>query len=266
MQNDLFEAYKVDLEAFEGPLDLLLHLIRKEEIDIFNIPIDRITTQYLDYLGMMNSLDITVAGEFIVMAATLMMIKSRMLLPATVSDDDASDDEWIDPRLDLVRQLIEYRKFKDAADALSHCEYLRSETFPAGRPLADTPEAGAPPLGKTSLDALAAAFKALLDRTPTLSFGHLEPIRWSVPQKIHTLGALIRQRGSIAFENLFDLEAPRGEIIVTFIALLELLRLRHALAAQDTPFSPIIIEFIPEGTPDSHLPLPAFDDETVSLK
>ena len=131
---DLFtEEYKVDLEVFEGPLDLLLYLIRRDELDIYDIPIGRITEQYMKYIEMMRQLNLDVAGEFIVMAATLMVIKSRMLLPVDRrTSEDSGDEEWVDPRLDLVRQLVEYKKFKDAAGKLAEYELRRMESFDYG--------------------------------------------------------------------------------------------------------------------------------------
>ena len=145
--NDLFnEEYKVDLEVFEGPLDLLLYLIRRDELDIYDIPIGRITEQYMKYIEMMRQLNLDVAGEFIVMAATLMVIKSRMLLPVDRrTSEDSSDEEWVDPRLDLVRQLVEYKKFKDAAGKLAEYELRRMESFDYG--------GGRPKFEKTAADA-----------------------------------------------------------------------------------------------------------------
>ena len=132
--NDLLaEEYKVDLEVFEGPLDLLLYLIRRDELDIYDIPIGRITEQYMKYIEMMRQLNLDVAGEFIVMAATLMVIKSRMLLPVDRrTAEDSGDEEWVDPRLDLVRQLVEYKKFKDAAGKLAEYELRKMESFDYG--------------------------------------------------------------------------------------------------------------------------------------
>ena len=146
----LADDWKVDLEVFEGPLDLLLYLIRREELDIYDIPIGRITEQYMAYLDLMRSLNLDVAGEFIVMAATLMVIKSRMLLPVDRrASEEGTDEEWVDPRLDLVRQLIEYKKFKDAAGKLGQYEALVSESFGYG--------GGRPKFEKTSVGVSAAA-------------------------------------------------------------------------------------------------------------
>ena len=121
----LADDYKVNLDVFEGPLDLLLYLIRREELDIYDIPIEHITKQYMAYLDIMRQLNLDVAGEFIVMAATLMVIKSRMLLPADRrATEEGVEEEWVDPRLDLGRQLVEYKKFKDAAGKLGEYEAL----------------------------------------------------------------------------------------------------------------------------------------------
>ena len=153
----LAEDYKVDLEIFEGPLDLLLYLIRREELNIYDIPIGRITEQYMQYLDLMRQLNLDVAGEFIVMAATLMVIKSRMMLPVDRRQtDEGTDEEWVDPRLDLVRQLIEYKKFKDAAGRLAEYEVLMQESFDYG--------GGRPKFEKSAADAADAL--ASIDRVP----------------------------------------------------------------------------------------------------
>src|SRR5210317_944929 len=121
------EEYKIQLEVFEGPLDLLLYLIKKEEVDIYNIPIEKIATQYMDYLNLMKMLDLNIAGEFLVMAATLMMIKSRMLLPEEERPELEEEEE--DPRWELVKQLVEYKKFKDAASKLGDRELMQEDVF-----------------------------------------------------------------------------------------------------------------------------------------
>ena len=142
----LADDYKVSLDVFEGPLDLLLYLIRREELDIYDIPIEHITKQYMAYLDIMRQLNLDVAGEFIVMAATLMVIKSRMLLPVDRrATEEGVEEEWVDPRLDLVRQLVEYQKFKDAAGKLGEYEALVQESFDYG--------GGRPKFEKTAADA-----------------------------------------------------------------------------------------------------------------
>lgn len=264
---NLTDDYKVALDVFEGPLDLLLYLIRREELDIYDIPIERITRQYLDYLELMRRLDLSVAGEFLVMASTLMMIKSRMLLPVesrAATEDE--DEEWVDPRLDLVRQLVEYKKFKDSAYNLMRREALRSECFAYGGEIVverERPEVGQL-LGDVGLFDLLSAFQEVLNRTAVVPLGHLEPIRWTIPDKMRQIIAQVQARAAMRFSSIFPENAQRGEVIVTFIALLELLRLRHVNATQDATFKEIVIEPIPESVPDSHLPLPDFSTEWQS--
>ena len=258
----LFDDYRVSLDAFEGPLDLLLHLIRKEEVSITDIPIERITAQYLAYLDRWRALDVNLAGEFVVMAATLMLIKSRTLLPQETQEGDEEEDAP-DPRLDLVRQLIEYKRCKDAAAALAAREALRGETFGRGTPAEAGALAEEAPVrpGDVGADALLAALQEVLARaSETVSFGHLKMQRWSVPEKMQGILARVAEEQHCAFGTLFREGAPKGEIIVTFVALLELLRLRHVTVTQPTLFGELWVDAIPEGTPDAHLPLPAFDE------
>ncbi|MDX9868595.1 MAG: segregation/condensation protein A [Kiritimatiellia bacterium] len=253
------DEYKVDLEVFEGPLDLLLYLIRREEVDIYDIPIERITAQYLAYLDVMRMLDLNIAGEFLVMAATLMMIKSRMLLPVEArAAEEESDETWVDPRLDLVRQLIEYKKFKDAANRLLEWETLQGEVFTFGgeQPVLERgpPDAGQA-LGDIGLFDLLTAFQEVLARAPMEPLGHIEPIRWSVPDKMEAILTLTRGGNRVAFSALFNPESHRGEVIVTFLALLELLRLRQITLWQNEAFHEILI--LPaEETGGGLLPVP----------
>jgi segregation and condensation protein A len=241
----LADDYKVELEVFEGPLDLLLYLIRREEVDIYDIPIEKITAQYLSYLEMMRMLDLNIAGEFVVMAATLMMIKSRMLLPVeSRSAEEESEEDWVDPRLDLVRQLIEYKKFKDAAGQLLELEALQSEAFGFGGegPVfeKDHQDAGQA-LGDIGLFDLLTAFQEVLARAPMEPLGLIEAIQFSVPDKMETIIALTKAGQPIAFSSLFSPESHRGEVIVTFLALLELLRLRQIALQQNDAFHEILI-------------------------
>ncbi len=265
----LFDDYKVNLEAFEGPLDLLLHLIRKDEVDIYNIPIERITNQYMAYLARMQALDINVAGEFVVMAATLMLIKSRTLLPKNErSETEAETENALDPRLDLVRQLVEYKRFKDAADQFAVREWLRAASFPRGGAPEHVPTEPdgllAQKLGDIGTDELLQAFRRVLERAEeTVSFGHLKMHRWSVPDKMRRLLEQLHPGETAAFSSLFPPRAPKGEIIVTFVALLELIRLRHLTVSQADDFGELFLTPVPEGTPDAHLPLPE-DDPILS--
>lgn len=241
----LADDYKVDLEVFEGPLDLLLYLIRREEVDIYDIPIEKITTQYLAYLDVMRMLDLNIAGEFLVMAATLMMIKSRMLLPVESRlVEEEGEEEWVDPRLDLVRQLIEYKKFKDAAGQLLELETLQSEAFSFGGegPVFEkAPEDAGQALGDIGLFDLLTAFQEVLSHAPMEPLGHIEPIRWSVPDKMELIISMTRAGQHVAFSTLFNAESNRGEVIVTFLALLELLRLRQIALQQNDVFHEILI-------------------------
>ena len=261
-QAELFaEDYKVDLDVFEGPLDLLLYLIRREELDIYNIPIDRIAEQYMHYLELMRQCNLDVAGEFIVMAATLMVIKSRMLLPVTRrTAEDAAEEEWVDPRLDLVRQLIEYKKFKDAAVRLEFLEARSANSFDYG--------GGRPKFEKTAADALGAlsgidlydlltAFQSVLARANEVPHEELKGMRFSVPEKMDYVLDRARKEGQVSFLSLFDPErSPKGEIIVTFLALLELLRQHRVIVYQNAAFHEITILASKEDPQDKPLERP----------
>ncbi len=244
--------YKVDLDVFEGPLDLLLYLIRKDEIDIYDIKIERITKQYMAYLDLMKQLDLNIAGEFIVMAATLMLIKSRTLLPVeTRKGADDEEEEEADPRLDLVRQLVEYKKFKDAATSLMWREALQAERFLAGgeASIGDA-DALEPNLGDIGLFDLLTAFQEVLQRAPVSPLGHLKPITWSVPDKMELILDQVGREKRVAFSKLFTAESPRGEVIVSFLALLELLKQHRVSVRQLAPFTEILVcEFNPLAVP-----------------
>ena len=236
------EEYKVELEVFEGPLDLLLYLIKRDEVDIYDIPIERITTQYMEYLKLMRMLDLNIAGEFIVMAATLMMIKSRMLLP--VEDREDVEEEEDDPRWDLVRQLVEYKKFKDIASQLQEREFFQENVFDFGGKNAVVLEPDDPGLAMqdVSLFDLISAFSDVLKHAPPESLGEIEGDRFTVADKIDYVLKEIRTKGSIRFTEMFSRAASRHEVICTFLAMLELLRLRHIQAVQDNHFGEIVIE------------------------
>ena len=245
-QEALFsEDYKVNLDVFEGPLDLLLYLIRRDEVDIYDIPIERITKQYMEYLKLMRELNLDVAGEFIVMASTLMMIKSRMLLPVERRVvDDGGGEEWVDPRLDLVRQLIEYKKFKDAALRLQYFEERQENAFSFGGdgPVFEKTAADAGlALGDIGLFDLLTAFQEVLARAPEFEMGQLKGAVWTVPDKMRMIESLTQEQGHVSFSSLFQTETPRGEIIVTFLALLELLRMHRVLVQQTDAFQEITI-------------------------
>ena len=261
-QQELFADYKVNLDVFEGPLDLLLYLIRREELDIYDIPIEHVTRQYMRYLDLMRQLNLDVAGEFIVMAATLMVIKSRMLLPVDRrTTEEGPDEEWVDPRLDLVRQLVEYKKFKDAAGRLGDFEALAQESFDygGGRPkIEKTAADAADALAQIDLFDLLTAFQDVLARLAEVPKEELKGMRWSVPDKMDMIMSRLRGEGQMAFSHMFTSQSPRGEVIVTFLALLELLRQHRVVVYQNAAFHEITILPSTEMPDDS--PLEAPDD------
>lgn len=245
--------YKIELDVFEGPLDLLLYLIKKDEIDIYDIPIEVITTQYMEYLNLMRMLDLNIAGEFIVMAATLMLIKSRMLLPADViAGGDEEEEEEADPRWDLVRQLVEYKKFKDAANRLQHLEELQENIFGPGlrriQVEADDPGVA---LEDVSLFDLIAAFNDVLKRTAEEQIGEIFDEHLTVADRIDVILKMVARKRQVVFSSLFSDASSRHEVITTFLALLELIRLRQISAVQPEPFSEIMIGIADEVTEDS---------------
>lgn len=243
--------YKVDLGVFEGPLDLLLYLIHRDELDIYDIPIERITRQYIEYLDEMKRLDINVAGEFLVMAASLMLIKSRTLLPVERRNDDEEEEEE-DPRLDLVRQLVEYKKFKDAAGTLMVREAEQSECYLAGGNVVigdNVEDKNDLRLADISIVDLVKAFQEILKNRPVAPVNHLKPIDWSVPEKMELIVSSARRDGALRFTTLFNENTESGEIIVTFLAMLELIKQHKISAHQEDAFTEIVIvAFGEEGT------------------
>jgi len=240
------EEYKVQLEIFEGPLDLLLYLIKKEELDIYNIPIETVTTQYVEYLNLMRMLDLNIAGEFLVMAATLMMIKSRMLLP--VEERPEMEEEEEDPRWDLVRQLVEYKKFKDAALRLQEKELNQENVFNMGGEgaLLERDDPGIT-LQDISLFDLITAFNEVLKKARPEEIGQIFTDRFTVADQIDMILRVIRRERRVRFMQLFGPTASRPEIICTFLALLELIRLRQLTASQKDRFGDIYIEVLEES-------------------
>jgi segregation and condensation protein A len=235
------DEYKVQLDVFEGPLDLLLYLIKKEEVDIYDIPIERITTQYMQYLELMRMLDLNIAGEFLVMAATLMMIKSRMLLPPE-DRPELEEEEEEDPRWDLVRQLIEYKKFKDAALHLETLEALQQDIFVRGGEAAQLGPQSDVALRDVSIFDLISAFGEVLKRVKTEELREIFAERVTVAEKIETVMQRVRREGRVNFSALFTGMASRAEIICTFLAILELIRLQQIVARQERVFGEILIE------------------------
>ena len=215
--------YKVKLEIFEGPLDLLLHLIKKNEVDIYDIPISAITAQYLEYLEMMKTLDLEVAGEFLLMAATLIHIKSKMLLP--FSEEAAEEEEeGGDPRQELIRRLLEYQKYKEASAQLEQMMILGRDTFTKGQMPTEGLEEGG--LVNLSLFDLLGALKEVLAKAPkTISFDvTLEHI--TIADRINFIMELLGKEKSITFFSLFPSDSSRAMIVTTFLAMLELTKMK----------------------------------------
>jgi len=234
------DAYRVKLDSFEGPLDLLLHLIRKNEVNIYDIPISLITEQYLGFIAMMQELNLDVAGEFLVMAATLIHIKSRMLLPrADPSQDDVLDQE--DPREVLVRRLLEHQKYKAAAELLHERETLRSAQHirPDSR-VADAAGDEYEPELEVDLFSLLAAFRGVLERANRRPRMVLPPEQISIEDRIRQLLDRLSETDACGFEDLFaDGDGSRPFMIVTFLALLEMIRLKLVRIFQSGGFGPI---------------------------
>ena len=230
---------RVQLEIFEGPLDLLLHLIKKNEVSITDIPIATITEQYLATLEVMQTFNLDVAGEFLVMAATLIHIKSRMLLPLT-RRRRGRRRRGADPREELVRRLLEYQRFKDAADQLERREVLTRDVFVRSvAPAEEIPAAG---FREVSVFELLTALKRVLDRLPKDVVHEVMLDKITVREKMTLLLDHLRTQGRILFESLFAEVKTRMEVVVTFLAMLELVKVRAIRIFQEEATGPIQIE------------------------
>jgi segregation and condensation protein A len=242
---------KVQLEIFEGPLDLLLYLVKKEEVDIYEVNLTRIATQFIEYVQLMKELDLDVAGEFLVMAATLMYIKSKELLPRD-KQIELEEEEEEDPRWDLIRQLVEYKKFKDAAGRLQELE-VRQEQVYARIPGKPEFALDAPLIkSQVSVFELISAVSNILRRYSAAHQASREVFedQFTVSSKIEFVSDLLKQRNRIKFSELFESAASRTEVICTFLALLELIRLKQLHIEQPEPFAEIeITSALPQAPP-----------------
>jgi len=232
--------YKVRLEVFEGPLDLLLYLIKKDEVDIYDIPIGTITKQYMEYIHMMRIMDLDIAGEFIVMASTLMLIKSRMLLPEEERAEEEEEEE--DPRWDLVRQLVEYKKFKDSAMHLHELEIARESVFVRGGEGVQMPPATDVMLSDVSLFDLMSAFNEALNRVEKENLREIFAEHFTVAEKIDEVRDMLVRKKRISVSGLFEGMRSRNEIVCTFLAVLELIRMAQAGIYQEKVFGEIWIQ------------------------
>jgi len=232
-------AYKVSLPIFEGPLDLLLFLIKKEELDIYDIPIAKITDQYLEYIELMQMLDLNIAGEFIVMAATLMHIKSKMLLPPDENPEEEKIEE--DPRAELVRRLIEYKKFKEAAGALAELEKRQNDVFPRRLDTEALEAMGGDDGFEANIFDLITAFVKVVKNYSKEDFHRVVKDEFTVSQKIHDIYHMLVDQPTLYFTALFKQAKNRLEAITIFLALLELIRLNEVKVIQKEDFAEIEI-------------------------
>jgi segregation and condensation protein A len=234
-QEDQRPTYQITLPYFDGPMDLLLHLIKEHELDIYDIPISKITKEYLAYIEIMQSLNLEIAGDFLVMAATLMQIKSRMLLPVDPTPDQPEED----PRLELMRRLIEYKKFRDAAEQLLDMEKNKHHLFPRNVPV-DMKEVGEEEhLEEVTLFGLLAAFKDVLIHTQEDVTAELTRPEITVSQKINDLMDLLQNDQKIVFRPFLTACRTKIEKIVALLALLEMVRLKLVRVFQDKVFGEI---------------------------
>ena len=230
--------YNISLEIFEGPLDLLLYLIKKEEVDIHNIPIEKITNQYLEYLNLMKILDLNIAGDFIVMSSTLMLIKSRMLLPSA----EQIEEEEEDPRWDLVQQLIEYKKFKDVAGHLEELEKKMDDVFVRESDHAQLGNSINVDIKDANVFDLLTALSDALDNIKEEDIIEIFSEEHTVSQKINFVRESLRITQKLSVSDLFCGMTSRNEIICTFLAVLELMKSNEVIAIQDNSFSSIFIK------------------------
>lgn len=236
-------AYQVKFEVFEGPLDLLLYLIKKEEVDIYSVNLTKLATQFIEYIEMMREFDLEIAGEFLVMASTLMYIKSRELLPVDQQAQVEEEEEGEDPRWELIRQLVEYKKFKDAAAKLQELEARQEGVYPRLpiKPVFAEEKPAAKP--EVSIFDLLNAVNSVLKRfeqrdNPREIFED----KWSVSQKIEQIVNLMTMKAQVRFSELFEDATSRSEVVCTFLALLELIRLKQLVCAQPEDFGEIEIK------------------------
>jgi segregation and condensation protein A len=240
--SDDASACLVKTEIFEGPLDLLLHLIKKNEVDIYNIPIAAISRQYLEYLDVMRELNLDVAGEFLVMASTLIQIKSQMLLPQS-ADPDQEEDKAEDPRAELVRRLLEYERYRDASTELVSRHLLGRDVFTRSLESSelDSPVAEEK-LPDLDLFELVDAFRRILSRIPKESFHEVGSENISIADRISDILEFLKGKESVSFDDLFEGSATREYLVATFLAILELCRLRMIRILQFEIYGRIMVK------------------------
>ena len=232
-------SYEIKLDIFEGPLDLLLYLIRKNEIDIYNIPIALITEQYLSYLDLMRSLNLDLAGEYLVLASTLVHIKSKLLLPP--AEGEGEEEEGEDPRKELVQQLLEYQAFKEAALHLDERPLLERDVFTRGALTEDPVSSGEEEEEMTEVDIfeLVSAFRRIIAGLDLREDLEIDAEKMSLTDRINEILEKLSEQGQITFAELLGDKVDRRRIIYTFLAILELMKLRMIRAYQSGPFGAI---------------------------
>ncbi len=236
--------YKVKFEVFEGPMDLLLYLVKKEEVDIYEVNLTKIAREFIEYVDLMREFDIEIAGEFLVMASTLMYIKSKELLPVDQQVQTDEDDEGEDPRWELIRKLVEYKKFKDAADKLGTLEHDQEDVYPRlpAKQEFEMPEDRGPGL-KVSIFDLINAVNDVIKRVEarTHDIRQIEDEHFTVADKINALRERLANQSRFTFSELFADAAGRNEVVATFLAMLELIRLEQIKINQEDNFGDIVI-------------------------
>jgi segregation and condensation protein A len=231
-------SYRVKLEVFEGPLDLLLHLIKKEEVDIYDIPVARITDEYLRYLDLLDRMNLDVAGEYLVMAATLTHIKSRMLLPPSEVESEEPEE---DPRADLVHQLVEYQRFREAALALGGRPVLTRDVFRRDPAVPDRDPGDGVRLRDVTVADLLEAFREVMERALRESFHEIVHEEVSVDECLQIIVRRMELDGSLRFRDLFAGQPSRQRLVATFLALLELVKRQAVHARQEEDGGEILL-------------------------
>jgi segregation and condensation protein A len=239
-------GWSLRLPQFEGPLDLLLHLCQKHELNILDIPIAFVTEKYLEYLDVIQLVQLDLAAEYLVMAATLTHIKSKMLLPAPPpgqeDDEGVVAEDEMDPREALIRRLLEYQKYKHAGEQLAARGVAGRDVFPRGMPIEEATKSELPPLAEIPLFALVDAFQRVLDRSKVKLSHDVVADRISLSDRIGELADLLRTRGRVAFEEIFQGLASKFDLVITFLALLEMTKLRMTRLFQSEPLAPLYVE------------------------
>jgi segregation and condensation protein A len=246
--------WSLQLPQFEGPLDLLLHLCQKHELNVLDIPVAFVTEKYLEHLAVMQLMHLELAAEYLVMAATLVHIKSKMLLPTPPpeQEDDADPPDEIDPREALIRRLLEYQKYKHAAEQLVSRGIVGRDVFPRGAGAAETQTGALPPLAEVPLFALVDAFQRVLDRSKVKLSHDVVADRVSITDRITELSDLLAKRRRLAFEDLFEGFVSKFDLVITFLALLEMARLKMTRLLQTEPLGPLFVELASADTEAAH--------------